>query len=107
MSTKYKLKFMFDWGSGVCLWSANEAAENKFGDYPIACSDIPISQSLREKLEALIDKHDEAFNWNDPAGDLLWDDKQVTEFLTEARNLHMTLCEELPDDYDIEFVDHM
>ena len=107
MSKIYKLKFMFDWGSGVCLWSANKYAEKKFGDYPIFCSDLPISQNLKEKLEELIEWHDEALNWNDPAGDLIWDDRQVKEFLASARSLYLELCDELPDDYEVEFFDHM
>lgn len=103
----YKLKFMFDWGSGVCLWSANKNAEDKFGDYPIATSNLPVSQELKEKLEQLIERHDEALNWNDPAGDLLWDDDQICEFLMNAKNLYLALCDELGEEYEIEFVDHM
>ena len=33
---KYELKFMYDWGSGVCVWSVNAAAKAKFNNYPIA-----------------------------------------------------------------------
>ena len=48
MPRKYKLKFMFDWGSGVCLWSDNESAREKFGDYPVFCSDLPVSKDLKD-----------------------------------------------------------
>ena len=27
---KYALKYMYDWGSGICLWSANDAAREKY-----------------------------------------------------------------------------
>ena len=67
MTQVCKLRFMYDWGSGVCLWSANKAAEDKFGDYPITTSELPISQRLKEKLDQLIEMHDEALNWDDPA----------------------------------------
>lgn len=103
----YKLKFMFDWGSGVCLWSANKKAEDKFGDYPIALSELPVSQALKDKLEELIERHDEAFNWDDPAGDLLWDDSQVNKFLDTAQKYCLSLQDELGEDYEIEFVNHM
>ena len=44
----YKLKYMFDWGSGVCLWSSNDKAKEKFGDYPIEeMEKLPVSAELR------------------------------------------------------------
>ena len=103
----YKLKFMFDWGSGVCLWSANKAAEDKFGDYPIATSELPISQRLKEKLDLLIEMHDEALNWDDPASGLLWDNNQINEFLEKANICYLALCDELGEAYEIEFIEHM
>ena len=99
----YKLKFMFDWGSGVCLWSVNRAAEEKFGDYPVSTDILPVSEKLKNQMEYLIEKHDEALNWNDPAGDLLWDDTQMQEFRNAAEKVYLTLCAELGDDYEIEF----
>ncbi|MBO7700714.1 MAG: hypothetical protein J6S47_06575 [Eubacteriaceae bacterium] len=58
----YKLKFMFDWGSGACVWSTNEASVDKFGDYPVMTDVLPVSQELKAELEHLIDWHDEALN---------------------------------------------
>ncbi len=98
---------MFDWGSGVCLWSTNQASEKKFGDYPVSTNVLPVSQELKNKMEYLIDKHDEALNWNDPAGDLLWDDTQVYEFITAAKKVYQMLCDELGADYDIEFYEQV
>jgi hypothetical protein len=46
----YKMKFMFDWGSAVCLWSMNKATEDRFGDYPIDLSKLPISDDLKTDL---------------------------------------------------------
>ena len=31
---KYEMKYMFDWGSGTCVWSTNDAAIDKY-DYPV------------------------------------------------------------------------
>ena len=47
---KYELKFMYDWGSGVCVWSVNAAAKAKFNNYPIKTTDLPISQKLANLL---------------------------------------------------------
>lgn len=103
----YKLKFMFDWGSGVCLWSANKCAEDKFGDYPIISSELPVSEELKEKLDELTGWHDEALNWKDPAGELLWDDTQICEFLMAAKKIYLAVCDELGEEYEVEFIDHM
>lgn len=107
MPRVYKLKFMFDWGSGVCLWSANKDAEDKFGDYPILTSALPVSRELKERLERLVEWHDEAFNWDDPACDLLWDDGQISKFLATAKKTYLRLCEELGEEYEVEFIEHM
>lgn len=103
----YKLKFMFDWGSGVCLWSINQAAEEKFGGYPVSTDDLPVSQELKDNMEYLIDKHDEALNWNDPAGDMLWGETQIQEFMIAAKKVYQMLCDELSADYEIEFYEHV
>lgn len=65
------MKFMFDWGSGVCLWSTNDAAMEKFQDYPIFASQLPVSDKMKTELEYLIELHNEALNWDEPNGDLL------------------------------------
>jgi hypothetical protein len=103
----YKMKFMFDWGSGICLWSTNKASEDKFGGYPVSTDDLPVSLEMKEELEHLIDWHDEALNWDDPADDLLWNDTQVQEFLAAAKKSYLALCDALGPDYEIEFYDHM
>ena len=44
---KYKMRYMFDWGSGVCLWSNSNETIEKFGDYPIEdLENLPISDEL-------------------------------------------------------------
>ena len=103
----YKLKFMFDWSSGVCLWSANKAAEEKFEGYPVSTDNLPVSQVLRDKMEYLIGKHDEALNWNDPTGELLWNETQIQEFMIAAKKVYLMLCDELGADYEIEFYEHI
>jgi len=103
----YKMRFMFDWGSGVCLWSANQATEEKFGDYPIFASQLSISDELKNELEHLIKLHDEALNWDEPNGDLLWDDNQIEKFLEDAQIAYNRLCMELSEDYEIELVGGM
>ncbi|MDE5860804.1 MAG: hypothetical protein K2J36_07675 [Ruminococcus sp.] len=103
----YTMKFMYDWGSGVCLWSTNQASKAKFNNYPIFTSQLPVSNDLKEKLEHLIEWHDEALNWEEPNSDLLWNEKQIDEFLNVSKKTFFRLCEELGSDYEIEFIEGM
>lgn len=81
---KYVLKYMFDWCSGTCLWSVNKEAEEKFG-YLIDLDEIPLSRNLRNELEYLIDKHDEALDWNCPSNPLLWSEQEQNDFIERAK----------------------
>ena len=101
------MKFMFDWGSGVCLWSTNQAARTKFNGYSIRTSDLPISDKLKKELEHLIELHDEALDWNEPNSDLLWNDNQLAEFLKSVQRAYTSLCDELGPDYHIELMEGM
>lgn len=103
----YQMKFMFDWGSGVCVWSVNEMAKKRFGSYPIFTSQLPISDELKIELEYLITWHDEALNWGTPNSDLLWNDTQVDDFLNMAKKAYYRLCDELGKDYILEFIEEM
>ena len=98
----YKMKFMFDWRSGVCLWADNEAAKAKFNGYPVETCDLPISDGLKATLEDLICFYDEAFDFEESNGDLLWDKNQIEEFLCTAREAYACLCEELGSEYEVE-----
>ena len=100
----YKLKYMFDWGSGVCLWSCNKEAKEKYGDYPIEeMEKLPVSAELRKELEFLINEHDKALNWDDPGGDLLWNDQQIADFKQRAAQAYEQLVRELGNDFEVEF----
>ena len=95
---------MFDWGSGVSLWSSNDKAKEKFGDYPIEeIEKLPVSAEPREVLEYFITEHDKALNWDDPGGDLLWNDQQVTQFKQRAAQAYEQLVHELGSDFQAEF----
>ena len=97
---------MFDWGSGVCLWSTNDLAINRYG-FAVNSSDLPITNSLKDELDYLIVWHDEALNWDEPNSDLLWNNEQIREFLEVAKKAYSSLCKQLGPDYDIEFIERM
>lgn len=63
---KYEMKFMFDWGSGCCVWSINDAARELYG-YPVLTEQIPISSDLKATLNYLIGQACEAAGLGLPA----------------------------------------
>lgn len=97
---KYEMKFMFDWGSGCCVWSINDAARELY-DYPVLTEQLPISSDLKATLNYLIDKHDEALDWACPQNDLLWSEDQMDSFRRDAVVAYKQLCMELGEEYDI------
>lgn len=101
--SRYKLKFMYDWGSGVCVWSDNAAAKEKFKDYPVNTAALPITRELAALLEELNSRHDTALNWDDPGGELLWDRAKQEAFTEEAKAAYRRLCAELGPDYEVFF----
>ena len=103
---KYHMRFFFDWGSRVCLWANSKETEEEY-DYPIDALLLPISDELKVFLDKLIYWHDEALNWDDPAGDFLWTQKQIEKFKEAAKDGYNKLCAELAPDYEITFEEQL
>lgn len=94
----YELRFFFDAGSGICLWSKNDAAREKFG-YPVQLAELPISESLAHDLDALIGEYDTFLDWSDPAGPSPRSKDEWDAFHRCADALLNRLITELGDDF--------
>jgi len=94
---------MFDWCSGVCVWSDDATTKEHFGGYPIQTGNLPIFQELAHLLNKLVVQYDTALNWDNPGGALLWDKSQQAIFAEMARSAYGQLCMELGSDYEIFF----
>lgn len=99
---KFEMKYMFDFASGVCVWSVNMAARERYG-YPVKAEALPISNELVYTLQDLIARYDNALNWADPASGFLWSDGEKRLWHDEARAAYKKLCSELGPDYSISF----
>ena len=99
---KFEMKYMFDFASGVCVWSVNTAARERYG-YPVKAEALPISNELVYTLRDLIARYDNALNWADPASGFLWSDGEKRLWHDEARAAYKKLCSELGPDYSISF----
>jgi hypothetical protein len=58
----YRLRFFFDTGAGVCLWSANDAARERF-HYPVPIEALALPETLRRRGEFLIAWYDTFMDW--------------------------------------------
>ena len=94
----YRLRFFFDTGSGVCLWSGNEAARQRYG-YPVAPRTLPLPEDTSREMERLITWYDEWMDWaSAPQPNPSWDE---AAFTAAARQLLDKIRRELGPDYEI------
>jgi hypothetical protein len=58
----FRFRFFFDWKSGTCLWSANDATRARF-DYCVDPESLPLSCPTVQRIEYLSAWHDEFLRW--------------------------------------------
>ena len=80
------LRYFFGYGSGVCLWTGNDVALNRFGDYAIDTEALPLSANTRHWLQHLIAWYDTGLDWDDPGGGASpWSDEERARFNLAAQ----------------------
>jgi len=97
----YRLRFFFDYGSGVCLWTANDAARERFGDYPVLLADLPLPAETVRDGEDLLTWYDTSLDWDDPAGPSPWGDDEFAAFRAAARAFLTRLRDELGEAFEV------
>lgn len=97
---KYCIRYFFDYGSGTCFWSANEAANKVFG-YAVEIQKLPLSQKARGRINNLILHYDSSLDWNNPGGPSLWGKEEWIKFYSEAEDVLNEIRRELQDEFDI------
>jgi hypothetical protein len=96
----YELRYFFDYGSGICLWSSNEAARTRFG-YPVRLDDLALPRDIEELASKLLDRFDMSLNWDDPAGPLVWSIQDRDRFSAKSEMLLQLLRDHLGEDFHI------
>jgi hypothetical protein len=114
MEEKIKLKFFIEYGAG-CLWPANELARDKFGvgclNETIYDLDGNITQEpaikLPVNLEAtsreLVELYYERLDQNDPGGQGLWNNAQLSTFHRLTKKLYIEISDYLGPDIELEY----
>ncbi|CAA6822022.1 MAG: Unknown protein [uncultured Sulfurovum sp.] len=98
----FKLRFFFDAGSGICMWSANDNSKEKFGDYPIECNQLPISENLWRKLSYLTAWYDTCIDWSYPPNPTPWSTSECHRFNKEVLSVLNDVTRELGKEYIIQ-----
>jgi hypothetical protein len=88
----YRLRFFFDTGSGICLWSANDAARERF-DYPIALEVLPLPETVRRRGNFLIAWFDTFMDWELSPQPSKWWPREQAAFNAAAQEW-LTLLED-------------
>lgn len=86
----YKLRYRFEPGSGVCLWSENDLARDRFG-YPVELDSLELESSMKRQTEALIVRFDTSIDWSYPPAPSPWSDVERKRFQADAAGLLRSL----------------
>lgn len=97
---KFHLRYFFDPGSGVCLWSKNDAARERFG-YPVDTNDLPLSENTKRRVWYMCAWFDTSIDWSFPSGPSPWSEEEVGQFKRQAQNLLDLLREQLGPEFEI------
>jgi hypothetical protein len=100
MVGRFKLRFFFDGGSGTCLWSGNDLAQQTWG-YAVNHQKLPLNERTIIRLNEIIRWYDEGFDWDNPADPCKWERGECEKFTSTACELLATVREELGADFDI------
>ena len=97
---QYRLRYFFDPGSGICLWSDNDMAREKFG-YSVELANLPVTSTVKTRAEDLIARFDTSIEWANPSGPSPWSDMERERFQVEAALLLRSLQECLGTQFEI------
>lgn len=75
----YELRYVFDYGSGMCLWSSNEAAREKYG-YPVDLEALDVPTDIKALGHELVREYDTSLNWDYPPDPSPWSVQHWSDF---------------------------
>jgi hypothetical protein len=96
----YELRYSFDYGSGICLWSSNEEANKRFG-YAVELEDLGLPSDVENLAIDLLRRFDMSLNWDDPLGPSVWSIEDRDRFGIDSQTLLQQLCEHLGKEFRI------
>jgi hypothetical protein len=96
----YLFRYFFDAGSGVCLWSANDAAREKFG-YPVTLESLGLPENLLREALHIVTWYDTSLDWSYPPSPSPWSEEERARFIEASQRLLSNLRQQLGPTCDI------
>lgn len=100
MSPRYKVRFFFDYGTGNCLWSADDDTDAAFG-YPIDHRTLPLSPATIATIDDMLTWYDTSLNWEYPPDPGPWRQAECERFNQAVAVLFAAIQAELGDACDV------
>jgi hypothetical protein len=97
-----KLRFFFDAGSGICMWSADEISKEKFDGYPVECNELPLPENLWRKLRYLTAWYDTSIDWSYLPDPTPWSNEECLRFNEEVSVTLKEVITKIGCEYTIE-----
>ncbi len=97
---RYIFRYFFDSGLGICLWSDNDAARERF-NYPVELSDLGLSENLLRRVNHLIAWYDTFRDWSYPPNPSPWPMSEDIRFHEASQKLLSMLRQELGSEFEI------
>lgn len=85
-----RLRYFFDVGSGICLWSADDFTNQQLG-YAVELENLPLSENTRKWLTYLIAWFDTSIDWTDPTRSSLTWTKETARNFKEAYTMGLKM----------------
>jgi len=97
---KYRLRYFFDPGAGICLWADNEDAKRRFG-YAVEPRELSLPENTWRRAMHLCSWYDTSLDWSYPPGPSPWGAEELRRFNNEAQIFLAELREQLGPDFDL------
>ena len=97
---KFELRYFFDPGSGICLWSENDVAIERFG-YAVELDGLGLNSALKLRAEELIARFNTSIDWTYPPNASPWSAMERERFKMDSARLLRSLQECLGPDFEI------
>ena len=98
--SRYIFRYFFDPGSGICLWSDNDAAREKF-DYAVELSKLGLPDNFLRQAIHLTAWYDTSLDWSNPPNPSPWPESEFVRFHEASQKFLSMLRQELGPDFEI------
>ena len=100
MERKYKVRFFFDYGANVCLWSADNYTDAAFG-YPVDHQVLPLSPPTIATINDMLTWYDTSLNWEYPPDPGPWRQDECERFNQATSALLAAIQTELGERFEV------